>query len=125
AAIEGMAIDGLPVMHHLSWIFADEIRLNFLDGFGAGFGPSFEDRLAQSGEAGVGVDLQKQPARLDEKSFELRDFQRFLGRDGSVLAPFLSSFGAGQHGQAQSGQSSGENRATMRYSHDGESPCRR
>ena len=80
-----MAVDGLPVMDDLPRILADEIRLDLLHGLGAGFGAALEDRFAQPGDAGVGVNLQEQPSRLDEEGFELGDLERILASDGGVL----------------------------------------
>ena len=82
AAIERVAVDGLPVMHHAARIFADQVRLDLLDGFGAGERAAFGDGLAQADDAGVGVDLQKQPARLHQKGFEPGDLEIVFRRDG-------------------------------------------
>ncbi len=46
AAIKGMAIDGLPMVHHLPRILADQVGGDLLHGDGARLCPSFEDRLA-------------------------------------------------------------------------------
>ena len=64
-----MAIDGLPVMHDLAWVFAHQIRFDFFDRFGTGQGSTFKDRFPEPGDAGVRVYFQKQPARFHQKGF--------------------------------------------------------
>ena len=81
AAIEGVAVDRLPVMDHLARVFAHQVRLDFLDGGRDGRRPALDDRLAQPDDPGIGVHLQEQPARLDQQGFQLRDPKRVPGRD--------------------------------------------
>src|SRR4029077_21080571 len=82
AAVEGVAIDRLPVMSDLAGVFADEVGLDLLDGRGDCFGPTFDDWLAEADDAGVGVDLQKEPAWLDEEGFEFGDGEFAARVDG-------------------------------------------
>ena len=56
-----------------------------LTAVGDGLGPALDDRLAEADDAGVGVDLQEQPARLDEEGLELGDLEAAPGIDGGVL----------------------------------------
>src|SRR5262249_13988183 len=115
AAVEGVAVDGLPVMHHLAWVFADQIWLDLLDGGGGGQRPAFGGGVRAGGKARGGVDLWEQPARLDEEGFELGDLERVLGRDGSVLAGLVLGCGAGlrKSGYAKGGDAgAGEDRTT-------------
>ncbi len=67
AAIERVFVNRLPVMHHAARIFADEIRLDFLDSLRTGQRAAFGDGLAQSDNARIGVDLEEQPARFHQK----------------------------------------------------------
>ena len=53
------------MVHDAAGVFANQIRLNLLDRFGARERPAFEDWFTEANQAGVGVDLQKEPARLD------------------------------------------------------------
>ena len=55
-----------------------------LTAVGARLGAALDDGLAQPGDAGVGVDLQEQPARLDQEGFELRDAQLVFLRDWAL-----------------------------------------
>ncbi len=82
AAVEGMAIDGLPVMSDVTRILADKIRLDLANGGDASSGAAFEDRLAQTDDASVGVDLEEQPARSHENGFQARDSQGIAFGDG-------------------------------------------
>ena len=96
AAIESMPVNGLPVFGDRARIFADQVRLDFLDGFGARQRAAFGDGFAQADDAGVGVDLQEEPARLDQEGLELRDLEIVFRRDGSIavlLLLRLKSFG--------------------------------
>jgi hypothetical protein len=69
-------------MSHPARIFTDQVGFDFLDGFRAGPRTAFQYRLAQANDARVSVDLQKQPPGLDQKRFELCDFQESLsGRE--------------------------------------------
>ena len=85
-----MPIHRLPMMRDRTRIFADQIRREFLDGGGDGFGPAFEDRFAQASDAGIGVDFQKQPAGLDQKGFHLRDFD-FISDTNHRLGVFAAN----------------------------------
>ena len=75
AAIERVPIHRLPMMRDGARVFADEVGREFLDGRGDGLRAAFDDRFAQPGDAGVGVDFQEQPARLDENGFDLGDLE--------------------------------------------------
>ena len=75
ATIERMPINSLPVVHYAPRIFADQIRLYLFDGFGARERTALGDGLAQAHDACVGVDSQKQPARLHQESLEPGDFE--------------------------------------------------
>src|SRR5262245_31521557 len=77
AAIEGVAIDRLPVMRNCARVFADQVRFDLLNRRGAGQRAAFGDRLAQAHYAGVGVDFQEKPARFDQEGFEPRDLDAF------------------------------------------------
>ncbi len=46
--IKGVAVDGLPVVHYLPGVFADQVWLHFLDGGLNGQRAAFQQRLAQS-----------------------------------------------------------------------------
>ena len=86
AAIEGVAVDGLPVMHHLARVLADQVRLDLLDRPSRTvMRPALDDRLAQADDAGVGVDLQEQPARLDQEGFQSGDSEGILRATGAPL----------------------------------------
>ena len=63
------------MMRDRARIFADEIGRQFLDGGRDRLRAAFDDRFAQPGDAGVGVNLQEQPARLDEKGFDFGDLE--------------------------------------------------
>jgi hypothetical protein len=78
--IEGVAIDRLPVMGDIARILADQIGLHLADRLGAGSGPSLGDRLTKTDHARIGMDLQKEPARLDQKCLELGDFDALTNR---------------------------------------------
>ena len=68
-----MAVDRLPVVDDVARILADEVRLDLLDGHGAGSRATLGDRLAKTGDALVGVHPQEEPARTDEEGLELGD----------------------------------------------------
>src|SRR5438477_136451 len=36
APVKGMTVDGLPMVHHLPWVFANQVRLDLLDRLGTG-----------------------------------------------------------------------------------------
>ena len=74
AAVEGVPVHGLPVVHDARGVLADQVGLQLRDGRGDGQRAPFEDRLAQADEAFVGVDLEEQPARLDQEGLQLGDF---------------------------------------------------
>ena len=89
-----MAVDGLPVMHHLARVFANQVGRDLLDGRGAGDGPAFENGLAQADDAGVGMHLEEQPTGFDQKGFELGDLESAPGSDGRIGLQLLG----GRHG---------------------------
>ncbi len=71
-----------------------------MHGRGAGFRAPFDDRLAQADDPSVGVNLEEQPARLDEDGFEFRDRELLAGADQlqSALASFRSLAGYARRG---------------------------
>ena len=73
ATVEGVPVDGLPVVHDRPRVLADQVGLDLLDRGGDGLGSPLDDRLAEADDAGVGVDLQEQPARLHQEGLEPRD----------------------------------------------------
>ena len=75
AFVEGVPVDGLPVMHHPARVFADQVRRDFLDGRRNRTGAAFQERLAQPHDAGVCMDLEKDPSRLDEESLQPGDLE--------------------------------------------------
>ncbi len=79
SAIEGVTVDGLPVVGHRPRILADQVGFQLLDGGGAGPGPAFQDRLSPAGNSRVGMDLQEQPAGLHQKGLQLGDAHEFPG----------------------------------------------
>ena len=79
SAIEGVPVDGLPVVHHPAWVLADEIGFNFFHGLGAGLCPAFGDGFSQADNARVGVNLQEQPTGLDEEGLQLCDLDVVFG----------------------------------------------
>jgi hypothetical protein len=89
AAIERMPIHRLPMMRDRTRVFAHEVGREFFNGRGDGLRAAFNDRFAQPGDAGVGVNLQEQPARLDENGFDFGDLEFVAEADRRfrVLAP--------------------------------------
>src|ERR1700734_2416807 len=75
AAIEGMTVDGLPMVSDAARILADQVRLDFLDCLAAGERAAFGDGLSKPDNSGVRVDLEEHPARLHQKGFEPGHFQ--------------------------------------------------
>jgi hypothetical protein len=75
AAVERVPVNRLPVVHHVPRILADEVGLHLGDGRCAGLGAALENGVAGADDAGVGVHLEEQPARLHENGFEFRDAQ--------------------------------------------------
>ena len=73
AAVEGVPVHGLPVMHDPGRVLADQVGFELGDGLGAGQGAALGDGLAQPDQAFIGVDLEEQPARLDEEGFHPGD----------------------------------------------------
>ena len=69
----------------LARVLADEIRLDLLDGGGDGLGPPLDDGFTQADDAVIRMDLQKQPARLDQKRLQLRDLERIFACDRRVF----------------------------------------
>src|SRR5262245_46118542 len=84
AAIEGMAVNRLPVMGYSSWILSDQVRLRLLNRLSASQSSSLGDRLSQSGDSGVGVNLQEKPSGFNQECLELGDFDAFFDR-GALL----------------------------------------
>ena len=75
AAVERVTINGLPVMHNIARVFANQIRCDLLHSRGARLRAAFEDRFAKADDSGVRVDFQEEPAGFDEESLQLRDLQ--------------------------------------------------
>lgn len=69
-----MAVYGLPVVDDFARVFADEVGFDFLDGRLDGERAAFEERFAESDDAGVGVYFKEYPSRFDEECFEFGDF---------------------------------------------------
>ena len=81
-----MTVNRLPVMDDLARIFADEVRLNLLDRRRDGERSTLDDRLAQADDPAVCVDLEKQPAGLDEESLQPGDPDRVASSDRGLAA---------------------------------------
>jgi len=73
--VERVPVHRLPMMGHRAGVLADQVGRQFLDGGGDRFGPAFHDRFSQAGDACVGVDLEEEPARLDQERLDLGDLQ--------------------------------------------------
>src|SRR5207249_1803256 len=84
APVEGVAVDRLPVMDDLPRVLADQVRLDLPDGRLHRLSTALDDGLAEADDVGVGVDLQKQPARLNKERFQPGDPQRIAWPDGSI-----------------------------------------
>ncbi len=85
APIKGVTINGLPVMRHRARVFSNQVRFHFLDRLSAGEGAPLRDRLPETGDAGIGVDLEEQPPGFDQEGFQSCDLDAFF--DGG--SPFL------------------------------------
>ena len=55
---------------HVPGILSDEVWLHLPDRLSTSPGAPFNDRFAEAGQACIGVHPEKQPARLDQESFE-------------------------------------------------------
>ena len=99
------------MVRHLARVLAGEVRLDLLDGGRDRLGPALDDGFAEPDEAGVGVDLEEQPPRLDEERFEPGDLESALGVDGRV----------GRVGDGGRGQPDGRGRECFTSVH-GEAP---
>ena len=112
AAIERVTIDRLPVMHDVARIFADEIRRDLRNRFGASLGAPFGNRFAPADDAFVGVDLEEEPARFHEHRLQLGDPQLGLEARGISIAVSLATGVRHRHrrlfGGARPGGSRGE-----------------
>jgi len=73
ATIETAAVQNRPMILDGRRVFTDQIIRQLGDTGRHGFGAPFHHRLAPAGDALVGVDLQKQPARRHHKGGELGD----------------------------------------------------
>lgn len=60
-------------MDDAAGVFAEEPWLELFDGSLAGEGTSFEDGLAEPGDAFIGGDLEEKPAWFDEEGFNVGD----------------------------------------------------
>ena len=65
-----MAIDRLPVMSDITRILADEIWLHLPDRLGTGSGSPLSHRLPKPDHSRISMNLEKEPARLDQKSLK-------------------------------------------------------
>ena len=63
------------MVRHRAGIFANQVRHKLLNRRGNGLGAAFDDRLAQPGDARVGMDFQEEPAGLDEHRFDFRNLE--------------------------------------------------
>ena len=92
AAVERVPVNRLPVVHHGARILAHQVWLNFLDRRGASQGAAFGDRLAQPDDLfHIRVDLQKQPARLDQEGLQLGDSDGVPWPDRRILGDLLGA----------------------------------
>ncbi len=91
-----MPVDRLPVVDHVARVLAHQVRFNFPDGRLTRQGAALEKRLAQADDAGIGVNLEEQPARPDEEGFQPGDAQWIAWLNGSVGPRLL--LGAGGFG---------------------------
>jgi hypothetical protein len=73
APVKGVPVHRLPVVHDPARILADQVWRQLVDRLGTGQGPPFEDRLSQTNQAIVGVDLEKEPPRFDQECLQLDD----------------------------------------------------
>jgi hypothetical protein len=69
-------------MDDLARILAHEVRLDFLDRRGNGERAPLDYRFTQPDDPGIGVDLQKQPPRLDQHCLKFGYPKRISGRHG-------------------------------------------
>ena len=74
APVEAAAIQHRPMVLDGRRIFADQIIGQLGDAGSHGFGAALHHRLAPAGDAFIGLDLQKQPARRHHIGGELDDF---------------------------------------------------
>ncbi len=81
-----MPINGLPVVYDSPRVFADEIRLDLTDGGHAGCGTPLDNRLPETDDAGVGVHLEEEPARFNQKRFKPGDPERIAWLNRGVTA---------------------------------------
>ena len=71
--VEGVSIEGLPVVDYVARVLADQVRSHFGNGGGTGFGTAFSDGLSQADDAVIGVNLEEQPPGLNEQGLEFGD----------------------------------------------------
>ena len=77
AAIEGAAMDRLPVVHDPRRILADQVVADFQRPGGAGLGVVLQ-HLAPAGDPGVGRDLDEHPGVREHEGLELGDLDLVL-----------------------------------------------
>src|SRR5262249_9121526 len=82
-AIKRMPVDCLPVMDNPARVPSHQVRCDLLDRSRDCPGASLDDRLAETDDSGVGMDLQEEPSRLDEQGFELGDLDPIAVGDQS------------------------------------------
>ena len=118
APVKRMPVNRLPVVHHAARVLAHQVRLDLLDGRGDGQGAPLDDRLPQADDPGVGVNLQEEPPRLDQKGLQLRDLEPILGADRRVASDTRLGIGLGpiERGPAQRRKGAGQDRTTA-HSH--------
>ncbi len=105
AAVEGVAVHGLPVVDHAPRVLADQVGLELLDRRGAGEGAALEDRLAEPHDPRVGVHLQEEVARLHQEGLELGDRELLARADGrGGRGPRRGGLGQGQRAGAEGSQ---------------------
>src|SRR5437016_12025360 len=73
-----MTIDGLPVVRYCPRVLSNKVGFYLFNRLSTGEGTAFRDGFAQSCDTGVGVNLEKEPARLHQERFHLGNLNDFL-----------------------------------------------
>jgi hypothetical protein len=88
ATVEAAAVEHGPDVFDVAWVFADQVVGQFLDGGRHGVGAAFDHRLAPTGHALVGFDLEEAPARRNDEGGEFGDFHLLVSLvDAAHAAP--------------------------------------
>src|SRR5690606_2527425 len=82
SAVKRVSVDCLPVMHNVSWIFPNQVRLNFLDCRLNGKRPSLQQRFAEADDPNICMDFQEDPPGFNQKRLQFGDFHL-------AIAPYL------------------------------------